>query len=260
MISAYGGPLLAADDPHTFTVYNRKGSSPYLFVGDHAGNAIPRRLGTLGIGAEDRERHIAWDIGTASLGRALSERLDATFVQQNYSRLVIDCNRAPRSAEAILAASDGTLIPGNKALDPAAIQQRIVEIHSPYHAEIDAILSVRSSERRETILISLHSFTPSLGGISRPWPIGLLYQNGNVDFALGLLATLRASIWSPVGDNEPYRMDETDYTVPLHSGRRNLSYAEIEFRQDELSTSEGVDRAAEHFAAALAPAAVEPKS
>src|SRR5579862_3635077 len=84
--------LLAADEPVPVTAYNPNGKSPFLLVADHAGNAIPRALGRLGVAEAECERHIAWDIGIAGLGRLLASALDATLIQQNYSRLVIDCN------------------------------------------------------------------------------------------------------------------------------------------------------------------------
>ena len=37
-----------------------------------------------------------------------------------------------------------------------------------------------------------------------------------------------------IGDNEPYRMDATDYTVPRHAYPRELPYVEVEVRQDWL--------------------------
>ena len=66
------------------------------------------------------ERHIAWDIGVGALGEALAARLDAVFVRQMYSRLVIDCNRDPDTADAIPEVSDATAIPGNIGLSAAA--------------------------------------------------------------------------------------------------------------------------------------------
>jgi predicted N-formylglutamate amidohydrolase len=93
--------LLAGDDSALVTVYNENGRSPILIVADHAGNSVPRALGRLGVPQVEYERHIAWDIGIAAVCRLLADALDATVVQQNYSRLVIDCNRAPGSETSI---------------------------------------------------------------------------------------------------------------------------------------------------------------
>ena len=95
-MSAHPNKLLAADEPAPVSVHNANGPSPFLLVADHAGNLTPRALGGLGVAEAELQRHIAWDIGVAGLGRLLADALDATLIQQNYSRLVIDCNRQCR--------------------------------------------------------------------------------------------------------------------------------------------------------------------
>lgn len=228
--------LLSPNDPDPVAVVNPDGASPFLLIGDHAGNRVPETLGTLGIDADERRRHIAWDIGIAGLGTALSQRLDAAFVHQIYSRLVIDCNRAPHSDGAMPPVSDGTVIPANQALTPLQRKGRIDAIHTPYHAAIAATLAQRAAAGRETILVSLHSFTPVMGGIARPWQIGLLHSHGDARFAHALRDLLIARGDLTVGDNEPYAMDEIDYTVPRHAFAAGLRYVEIEIRQDLLDT------------------------
>ena len=74
--------LLAADEPVPVTVRHESRSSPFLLVADHAGNIMPRALGRLGIATAECERHIAWDIGIAGLGRLLADALDATLIQK----------------------------------------------------------------------------------------------------------------------------------------------------------------------------------
>ena len=59
--------LLAPNEPAAITVRNNDGQSPFLIVVDHAGNAIPRALGRLGVARAELERHIAWDIGVAAV-------------------------------------------------------------------------------------------------------------------------------------------------------------------------------------------------
>ena len=109
--------LLAADEPAPVTVYNQNGPSPFLIVADHAGNSMPRALGRLGVPETECERHIAWDIGIAAVSRLVADALDATLVQQNYSRLVIDCNRAPGSETSISEISELTPVPEKHGLE-----------------------------------------------------------------------------------------------------------------------------------------------
>lgn len=191
-------------------------------------------MGDLGVGPGDLGRHIAIDIGVQGLGEALARLMDAPFVFQAYSRLVTDCNRDPAREDAIPAASDGIRISGNENLPSAARAARIASIHSPYHAVIANLIDARLSKGQETILLSLHSFTPIMDDIPRPWDVGILHWRGRTDFAHALLAALKAEAVT-VGDNSPYAMDATDYTVPFHAFPRNLRYAEIEIRQDLIT-------------------------
>jgi predicted N-formylglutamate amidohydrolase len=231
--------LLDQDEPGPVVVFNSGGSSPFLILGDHAGNAIPRRLGSLGLSREDRERHIAWDIGVRGLGELLATTLNAPFLHQHYSRLVIDCNRDPASAEAIPEISDGSPVPGNASLTEEARTKRIAAIHEPYHQRIAAELDNRSRFNRPTILVALHSFTPLMAQIERPWHVGVLHSGGNTRFATALLKRLFAEPDLIVGDNEPYQMDDTDHTIPRHAFANSLRYVELEIRQDLIAKTAG---------------------
>ena len=237
MTGRTAGSVLSPEDPAPFGLFNAAGTSPFLLIGDHAGSAVPRRLELLGLQPDDLSRHIAIDIGVFGLGQALASRLDAPFLHQVYSRLVIDCNRAPTRPDAIAEVSDGTPIPGNMRLADRARDARIAAIHEPYHAAIAKVLDARRAIGKGTILLSLHSFTPEMNGVARPWDVGILHNLGHVDFAHAIRDVLAEQAELTVGDNVPYVMDDTDYTVPFHAFPRNLVYAEIEVRQDLIGSS-----------------------
>jgi predicted N-formylglutamate amidohydrolase len=231
--------LLAADEPAPVSVHNANRMSVFLLVADHAGNLIPRALCGLGIAAADRERHIAWDIGIAGLGRFLADALDATFIQQNYSRLVIDCNRPLEAPTSIPDISERTAIPGNMGLDEANKAARAAEIFRPYHDRIEAELHLRLKASRPTALIALHSFTPVFEDIAQPWHAAVLY-NRDPRFAHCLMALLNAEKEFTIGDNAPYSVsDATDYTIPVHAERRSLHHVLIEIRQDLIADENG---------------------
>ena len=248
--------MIDAGDPAPVTCCNPHGRSPFLLVGDHAGNAIPRALGTLGLAAADRNRHIAWDIGVRGLGEMLAEALDACFIHQAYSRLVIDCNRDPLSAEAMLTHSDGSRVPANAHIPPDQRAARIDAVHTPYHDRIAAELGARAAVGRPTVGVALHSFTPSMAGIRRPWDIGVLHAGGEARVATALLALLAREATLCVGDNQPYRMDETDYTIQRHAIGNGLAYVELEVRQDVISGEEGQRAWCARLATALAAALI----
>jgi predicted N-formylglutamate amidohydrolase len=231
--------LLEVDEPAAVQLLRPNAASQFLLTADHAGRAIPRRLGTLGLSAGHLKRHIAWDIGIAAVTEQLSHLLDATAVLQRYSRLVIDCNRPPHAADSIPLRSEDTEIPGNAGLPAAQRVQRRQEIFEPYHAQIRSLLDARLAAGRPTILLAMHSFTPIYRGQTRPMQIGILYHRGRALASL-LLELLRQEPGLTVGDNAPYSVsDETDYGIPEHGEKRGLVHAEIEIRQDLIGDAAG---------------------
>ncbi|MEG3086826.1 N-formylglutamate amidohydrolase [Sphingomonas sp. PB4P5] len=250
-----GETLLSAYDPLPVRIINPGGTSSFLLIGDHAGNLVPERLQSLGLPAVELERHIGWDIGIGDLGPLLADKLDAVFIRQTYSRLVIDCNRDPARADAMPEVSDLTIVPGNIALTPEQRSARVAAIQVPYQTAIGAELARRDAAGMATILVSLHSFTPAMQGVARPWQVGVLHDRGNTTFALALIAAFERAGDLTVGDNEPYSMDTIDYTVPRHAYERDRPYAEIEVRQDLIATAEGCIEWAERLSHALAAAA-----
>ena len=243
--------LLDETDPPPLEVHCEAGRSPFILTCDHAGRALPRRLGDLGVAASELNRHIAWDIGAAGLARALSSRLDAVLIQQTYSRLVIDVNRPPSAPDSIATISEHTAIPGNVGLTRQAAEQREREIFQPYHRRIAAEVDARVAAADQLVLVSVHSFTPRFKNVDREWHAGILYgRDGR--FAHLMLQHLRADPSLAVGDNQPYAVsDETDYTVVVHAERRGIPYVELEIRQDLLADERGQQEWAERIARAL---------
>jgi len=212
-------------------------------------------LGTLGLPVAERQRHIAWDIGAAGLTTLLAERLDAWAILQTYSRLVIDCNRAPESPTSIVALSERTKIPGNEALSDLDARRRAQEIFWPYHERIGRELDLRARQNRSSILVSMHSFTPTYLEVARPWHVGVLYREPR--FARLVMQGLQAESGIVVGDNEPYALsDSSDFTVPIHAERRGIAHVEIEVRQDLIADESGQTEWADRLAAVLRSAEI----
>jgi predicted N-formylglutamate amidohydrolase len=244
--------LLTAEDPSPVRVLRESAASDLFLTADHAGRVIPAALNNLGVSEAERRRHIAWDIGIAGVTERLAERLDATAVLQTYSRLVIDCNRDPSWPSAMPEISEYTPIPGNRDLTTAAKQARVAEIFTPYHDRIRGLLDARTNRR--TVLIAMHSFTPSFKGESRSMQVGMLY-NKDPRLAHILLDLLRQEGDLTVGDNAPYAVTEdSDYGIPTHGEKRGLPHIEIEIRQDLIATPEGQEAWANRFARLLTAA------
>lgn len=243
--------LLGTHEPHPVTVEREHGRSAFFLTCDHAANRIPESLGTLGLDAAELRRHIAWDIGAAGVSRRLAEQLDSTLVRQNYSRLVVDCNRPCDSEQIVPVRSEATGIPGNQALGEAARRQRVDAIFRPYHETITALLDQRA--RRPTVFVAIHSFTPVYMGGERPWHIGILYGSDR-RMAAPMLEQLEADHGLCVGDNEPYRIDHKDYGIPVHGEARGLPHVLIEIRQDLIASDSGQGTWASRLAGLLSHA------
>ncbi len=243
--------LLGADDPPPVEVVRAGAPSPFFLTCEHAGRIFPKRLGTLGLGPVDLERHITYDIGAAGVARGLSQRLDAHLVLQTYSRLVVDCNRSPGAGDFIVTVSEDTEIPGNREVSEKQAKARADAIFHPYHDTIAAVLDERESAERITVLVAVHSCTPVFHGVSRPWHVGVLYEH-DPRFALILFDLLNDEGHLCIGDNEPYYMtSDKDYAVPVHGQSRGIPHVELEIRQDLIKTPEGQDEWAEFLAGNL---------
>lgn len=226
--------LLSPGEPPVFTLLNADASSPLVLVCDHASNRIPQTFNNLGLNNEDLNSHIAWDPGAVLVAKSLSAQLDTALVLSNYSRLVIDCNRPMKSPELISEQSAGVVIPGNQSLTANDRELRIQTFFTPYHQAIDQLLSQRSGP---SVLLSIHTFTPELDGIKRPWQIGVA---STIDqrFGRALYAGLQQFKELNIGFNQPYEIEsEFDYTIPIHGQARGLLSAMIEIRQDGVCSA-----------------------
>ena len=246
--------LLAADELAPVRILRPDGQSDFVLAVDHAGRLIPRALGDLGLEKSERRRHIAWDIGIADVTEAMADLMDATAILQVYSRLVIDCNRAPGHPTAIPVMSELTPIPGNEGLTDADRAARRAAIFDPYHAAITELLDARQASGRRTILVAMHSFTPVFKGVARTVEVGVLYHH-ETQLSRLMLELLRAEGGLVVGANEPYAITDTsDYTVPVHGEGRGLDHVEIEIRQDLIADAAGQAAWARRMARLLAAA------
>jgi len=228
--------------PPALTI-NGEGTSPFVLVCDHASNRIPDEYGDLGLSAIDRLRHIAWDPGALAVSLLLVELLDAPLVHSTVSRLVIDCNRTHQAPDLIPIISESTEIPGNRDLGGNERARRIADFHDPFHASIEAVLNRRAAAGEETILIAMHSFTPSYKGVARPWPIGLIHGI-DTGYTEAVFEALKAEDRElNVGWNEPYAaLNGVTYTLEHHGDERGLRSTMIELRNDEILDAAGVAR------------------
>ncbi|MDH4106797.1 MAG: N-formylglutamate amidohydrolase [Gammaproteobacteria bacterium] len=235
--------LLNPDEPVPFRVLNPDATTPLLLVCDHASRRFPASLGTLGLDPPARRCHLAWDIGAGALTRRLAKSMGVTAVLAEYSRLVVDCNRDLLDPGAFLEFGDGVVIPGNRKLRQAQKDLRAAELYWPYHYAIDIEVKRLAQHDYPPAFATVHSFTPVLDGVSRPWQVGVLWD-ADRDTAEILIDGFRTAGFL-VGDNEPYSgKAPQDFTIDHHAEDAGLPHVGIEIRQDLIADAEGVNRIA----------------
>jgi predicted N-formylglutamate amidohydrolase len=213
-----------------------------LIVADHASNQVPAGI-DLGLPPADLDKHIAWDIGVAEVAQIMVGDTQFSGILASCSRLVVDLNREAGEAAVIPLSSDGIEITGNR-LDNAARQQRLDRYFHPYHSELARLIA----EYQPALLLSLHSFTPSLESRpdeQRPWEIGVLYNED--DRAARIAIPMLQQAGFIVGDQLPYSGKKLNATMNRHGEGTGTAYLGIEMRQDLSGNIEGQAR----FAAIL---------
>jgi predicted N-formylglutamate amidohydrolase len=216
-----------------FRVVGEPRAGGILIVSDHASNRVPDDI-DLGIDARLLGEHVAVDIGVAAVAELMAQAGFAAFLG-NVSRLVCDFNREEDSPGLIPHSSDGHAIPGN-LFDLAGREGRIERFYRPYHDALAALLD----RAPPALIVSLHSFTPSLRSRpeeQRPWEVGVLYNQD--DRAARLAIPLLEAEGLIVGDQQPYSGKLLNATMNRHAEARGLPYVGIEVRQDLIAGTAG---------------------
>ena len=253
-----GESVLGVDEAPPFEVVNRGGAANLLLICDHASRLLPRAYDDLGLEATQLRRHLAWDIGAADVTRRLAAKLDAPAVLSGYSRLIIDCNRALDDPTSIVVIGDGVVVGGNRDLATGEAERRADALYRPYHRAIGEALQRFAERGVAPALISIHSFTPTLDGIPRPWHIGILWDR-DPRLARPLLEMLRAEPALCVGDNRPYSgRHNYGYSIVVHGARAGLPHVLIEIRQDLIEGRRGAGRWADLLASVIGRALSDP--
>lgn len=210
----------------------RKGG--ILIVADHASNRVPEDI-DLGIEPALLQEHVAIDIGVAEVAERMAARLGTAAFLGNVSRLVCDFNREEDAPAVIPHASDGHDIPGN-LFDIAEREERLARFHRPYHEALASALH----EAEPALILSLHSFTPSLKSRPqelRPWQVGVLYNED--DRAARRAIPLLEAESLIVGDQQPYSGKLLNATMNRHAEAEGRPYLGIEVRQDQIADAAG---------------------
>jgi predicted N-formylglutamate amidohydrolase len=168
---------------------------------------------------------------------------------------VVDLNRFRYDPTFTPEVSDGLLVEANQLADQAEIDRRTDLYFAPYHMAVSNLLDAIGQRQDSVNVILVHSMTNSFGGTLRPQHAEVMCDN-DTRLAKPLLEAWRKQEGFVIGDNEPYRLDETDYTAITHCARRGLPHVQIEVRQDLIGTKENAEQWAERLAVAMEEAGI----
>jgi predicted N-formylglutamate amidohydrolase len=244
--------IAAVDGGEAYEIVAGDTGSGAVVLADHASNAMPAEFNQLGMPHSELQRHIAYDIGVAPLTRALAARLKAPAVLSRFSRLLIDPNRGDDDPTLVMRLSDGAIVPGNARLDDVGIQQRMQRFSLPYHQAAAGVIDQMLNAGVVPAVISIHSFTPSMKGVARPWHVGILWDS-DPRLPMPLLEVLRRDQTIITGDNEPYDGALQGDTMSRHCISRGLAHVLIEVRQDLIADDADARRWGERLADDLKP-------
>lgn len=227
-----------------------------VLVCEHASNHIPAAWGDLGLSADLRRSHIAWDPGALGLARGLARRLDAALIHAPVSRLVYDCNRGPDMAGAMPRRSEIHDIPGNATLATGERLHRTRAIYLPFHDGLHGLIMRRLALGLRPVLVTVHSFTPIFHGRPRRVEFGVIHD---ADPTLAVAIHRAARSTSLVAElNQPYSAaDDVTHTLRVVATPYGLPNAMLEVRNDLIATSDAEEAMAETLAPVLNMGLVE---
>ncbi len=229
-------------------ITNPDGQHDVVLACEHASAAIPKHLHDLGLSADARYSHIAWDPGALITAQYISSLLDAPLVHSRVSRLVYDCNRAPSSLSAMPETSEIYSVPGNRNLSEQERDRRAQSYYVPFR---DALSKTLAAKQHPPVLITIHSFTPNYHGRKREVEIGILHDTDTrlADALLKIAVDDEPENDYIVRRNEPYGPDDdVTHTLQSHAIPANYLNVMIEIRNDLLSTPEACETVAKLLA------------
>lgn len=191
----------------------------------------------------------AIDFGALDISLTLSQRFACDCVTATATRLLIDCNRSLTSPNCF---SDVT-----KHLSADSKKQLIEQYYLSYRTRCEQLIQAHIDRGQQVLHVSIHSFAPSLNGVTRNAGIGLLYdpkRHGEKEVVRlwhGLLThetpTYRVRL------NYPYRGTSDGFTSALRKQHAEKDYLgiELEMNQALLNDQEAMDTMADSLSRSL---------
>ncbi|MCB9061297.1 MAG: N-formylglutamate amidohydrolase [Halobacteriovoraceae bacterium] len=134
---------------------------------EHGGAEIPKFLNSsVKIPKNVLESHRGLDKGALDIAKKLGKKIRSTPILNKMTRLVIDFNRSLHNYNVFSKFS--------KNLDNI-LKEKLIELHSKHRAKIFKQIS------KNTIHLSVHSFTPKMNGVMRNCEFSILFDPKRAD-------------------------------------------------------------------------------
>ncbi len=213
----------------------------FLVTCEHASNHVPAEYASLFAGQRSTlHSHRAYDIGARELAATLAELLDAPIFLGETTRLLVDLNRSERN---------NTLF--SRFTKSITIEKKVYVLNKYYFAyrnNVKRFVSACLKKNDSLVHISLHTFTPVLGGVERNADVGILYDPARIRekrFALAYREALRMALPGlRVRRNYPYRGVSDSLVTALRKEYPPTFYKGIEVEINQRMASQQAARQA----------------
>ncbi len=142
-----------------------------LVTCEHAGNAIPAEHTDAFAGRDAQawlRSHRGYDPGAHAAALQIATALSAQCIACSTTRLLADLNRS-LGRPSLFSKFTRSL--------PARQQRELLDRHyRPYRVHVESTLKKLLARHRRVLHLSVHTFTPRIGGLWRPLDVGLLYD------------------------------------------------------------------------------------
>jgi len=196
-----------------------------LLTCEHGGNRVPaawaERLAPL---RSALATHRGWDPGSLDAARTMAKSTGAPLVAATVTRLLVDLNRSPHNPRVFSSVTRRLPKPERDSL--------LRDMHTP-HWQLVMTEIRRLLDGADTVIhVGVHSFTPVLDGVARPFDVALLYDPGRrheVEFCDRWLDEL---VWADptlrLRRNAPYRGTDDGLVTALRRALPRRRYVGIE--------------------------------
>lgn len=192
---------------------------------EHAVDTVPEEYHYL-FETPEAKRHLkkSSDLGAKFVARTIAEQLGCPIVENNVSRLLIDCNRSLNHSRCFSKYT--------RQLSNTDKEFLITHFYQPFRTKAKELIEQNIQAGHQVLHVSLHTFTPVLKGFRQNAGIGLLYdskRHGEKEVARiwhGLL--LQETLPYRIRYNYPFPGNSDNHTKSLRRAYSEKDYLGIE--------------------------------